>query len=76
MTRRRSAIDIAIYRNRPESIANLLNRALASGDTTVVVKTIGDLLRAHGMSELFSDQGIDNLRAGLSAARTGTGASV
>jgi len=59
MTRRRSAIDIAIYRDRPDSIANLLNRALASGDSTVVVKTIGDLLRAHGMSELARKTGLN-----------------
>jgi probable addiction module antidote protein len=57
MTRRRSAINVAIYRDRPKLIAKLLNDALASGDTAVVVRTIGDLLRAHGMSEFARKTG-------------------
>jgi probable addiction module antidote protein len=36
-----------------------LNGALASRDTTVVVKTIGDLIRAHGMSEFARKAGLN-----------------
>jgi probable addiction module antidote protein len=59
MTRKRSAINVAIYRDRPKLIAKILNDALATGDTTVVVRTIGDLLRAHGMSEFARKTGLN-----------------
>jgi probable addiction module antidote protein len=58
MKRSRSG-NVAIYRNRPKSIAKLLNKALASRDTTLVVKTIGDLIRAHGMSEFARKTGLN-----------------
>jgi probable addiction module antidote protein len=57
MTRKHlNAVD---YRDQPKMIAKLLNNALATGDTTVVIMTIGDLLRAHGMSEFARRTGLD-----------------
>ena len=57
MTRKR--LNAAEYRDQPKMIAKLLNNALATGDTVAVIRTIGDVLRAHGMSECARRTGLD-----------------
>jgi probable addiction module antidote protein len=59
MTNKRHVLNAAASRDQPKTIARVLNKALASGDTIVLLRTIGDLLRAHGMSEVARKTGLD-----------------
>ena len=59
MTKKRHALNAAASRDQPKIIAKVLNDALATGDTIVLLRTIGDLLRAHGMSEFARKTGLD-----------------
>ena len=59
MTRKRRGLNAADYRDKPKIIANFLNDALASGDTIVFVKSIGDVTRAQGMTKVSQETGLD-----------------
>ena len=59
MTRKRRGLNAADYRDKPKMIANFLNDALASGDTIVFVKAIGDVTRAQGMTKVSQETGLD-----------------
>jgi len=50
--------DAAIYLTSPESQAELLNDALASGDACYVAKALGVIARARGMTEIAREAGV------------------
>ena len=50
--------DAARYLTSPESQAELLNDALASGDAGYVANALGVLARARGMSEVAREAGV------------------
>ena len=70
MTRKRRGLNAADYRDKPKIIANFLNDALASGDTIVFVKAIGDVTRAQGMTEVSEKAGLN--RSALYVSFAGT----
>jgi len=50
--------DAARYLTSPESQAELLNDALASGDAGFVAQTLGVIARARGMSKVAREAGV------------------
>ena len=50
--------DAARYTAAPESQAELLNDALASGDAGYVAQALGVIARARGMSEVARETGL------------------
>jgi probable addiction module antidote protein len=52
------SFDAQKYRDNPKMIANYLNAALASDDAAVIVKAIGDMLRAHGIARVSTKTGL------------------
>jgi probable addiction module antidote protein len=58
MTRKPRSLD-ADYRDKRKMLAKFLNDALASDDTIVFVKAIGDLIRAQGMTEVSQKTGLN-----------------
>ena len=50
--------DAARYLTSPESQAELLNDALASGDAGYVAHSLGIIARARGMSEVAREAGV------------------
>ena len=50
--------DAARYLTAPESQAELLNDALASGDAGYVAQTLGVVARARGMTEVARQAGV------------------
>jgi probable addiction module antidote protein len=50
--------DAARYLTAPESQAELLNDALASGDAGYVAQTLGVIARARGMTEVARTAGV------------------
>ena len=48
---------IAKYRDNPEAIAAYLNKALATGDSVLATKAIGEMLRAQGMTKVAQKAG-------------------
>lgn len=63
--------DAARYLSSPESQAELLNDALASGDAGYVAQTLGVIARARGMSEVAREAGVT--REALYKALSGNG---
>jgi probable addiction module antidote protein len=57
------SFDVEKYRDNPNMIAKYLNVALATDDPAVILKAIGDMLRAHGMSRVSKKVGLN--REGL-----------
>ncbi len=47
-------VDVAI----DETFANVINEALASGNTAAVISTLGDIARSQGMSHVAKDAGL------------------
>ena len=52
------SFDVEKYRDNPKIIAKYLNVALASDDAAVIVKAIGDMLRAHGIARISTKTGL------------------
>jgi len=52
------AFDAARYLNSPDSQADLLNDALASGDAAYVAQALGVIARARGMTEVAREAGV------------------
>ncbi len=50
--------DPASYLDSDEVIAEYLNLALASGDTDLLLSTIGDVAKARGMAQIARDTGL------------------
>ena len=50
--------DAAEYLETPEDMAAYLEAALEDGDPTVVVKALGTIARARGMSQIARDTGL------------------
>jgi DNA-binding phage protein len=48
--RKARPFDAQKYRDNPKMIAKYLNVAMATDDAAVIVKAMGDMLRAHGMA--------------------------
>ena len=46
------------YRDNPKRIAEYLNVALATDDTAVIVKAIGDMLRTQGVARISEKSGL------------------
>jgi probable addiction module antidote protein len=63
--------DAARYLTSPESQAELLNDALASGDAGYVAQTLGVIARARGMTEVAREAGVT--REALYKALSGNG---
>jgi probable addiction module antidote protein len=63
MRHKRHGLDAAVDRDQPKMIVKLLNEALSTRDAGAIVKTIGDFLRAQGMSKAAQKTGLE--RAGL-----------
>lgn len=66
MAIRTKAFDSAKYLDTPEDHADLLSDALASGHTGYIAAALGTIARAHGMSRLAEETGLN--RATLYAA--------
>jgi probable addiction module antidote protein len=49
----------AKYRDDPEAIARCLNDALSTGDPALVMKAIGDMVRAQGVTRFSKKAGMD-----------------
>jgi probable addiction module antidote protein len=62
-TPRARAFDPAKYRDDPRAIAEYLNDALSTGDSVVIAKAIGDMVRAQGVTRFSQKAGMrrDNL---------------
>jgi len=50
--------DAAEYLETPEDMAAYLEAALEDGDPAVVVKALGAIARAHGMSQIARETGL------------------
>jgi probable addiction module antidote protein len=61
--------DAAAHLDSPEAIAAYLDAALDEGDPKLVAAAIGDVARAHGMSQLARETGLsrESLYRALSA---------
>jgi probable addiction module antidote protein len=57
------AFDAAKYRDDPSAIAKYLNEALSTGDSVLITKAIGDMVRAQGVTRFSRKAGMrrDNL---------------
>jgi probable addiction module antidote protein len=57
------AFDAAKYRDDPSAIAKYQNDALSTGDPVLIIKAIGDMVRAQGVTRFSHKAGIrrDNL---------------
>ena len=55
--------DAAKYRDDPRAIAEYLNDALSTGDPVLIIKAIGDMVRALGVTRFAQRAGLrrDNL---------------
>jgi probable addiction module antidote protein len=55
--------DAAKYRDDPRAIAEYLNDALSTGDPVLIIKAIGDMVRAQGVTRFAQRAGLrrDNL---------------
>ncbi len=66
--------DIAEHLRRPKEIAAYLDACLedASGDSAFIVKALGDIARAKGMSQIAKDSGLsrESLYKALSGDRS------
>jgi probable addiction module antidote protein len=56
--RKARSFDPEKYRDNPKMIAEYLNVALATDDTAVIVKAIGDMLRAQGVARISEKSGL------------------
>lgn len=59
MATRTKAFDAAKYLVTPEDHAELLSDALASGHTGYIAAALGTIARAHGMSRLAEETGLN-----------------
>jgi probable addiction module antidote protein len=50
---------IAEYRDNPRAIAKYLNEALSTGDTVHFTKSIGDIVRAQGVTRVAQKTGLE-----------------
>ena len=57
------AFDAAKYRDDPRAIAEYLNDAISTGDPIRIIKAIGDMVRAQGVTRFSQRAGMrrDNL---------------
>lgn len=58
MTEKTTPFDASIYLDTPESQAELLNDALASGDAGYIANALGVIARARGMAEVAREAGV------------------
>lgn len=58
MTIELTPFDTAQYLTDPEDQAELLADAIASGDASIIAKALGLVARAHGMTELANETGL------------------
>ena len=58
MTIELTPFDTAKYLADPEDQAELLTDAIASGDTGIIAAALGIVARAHGMTELANETGL------------------
>jgi probable addiction module antidote protein len=56
--RKAGSFDAQKYRDNPKMIAEYLNVALASDDAAVMVRAIGEMLRAHGITRVSKKSGL------------------
>jgi probable addiction module antidote protein len=56
--RKAGSFDAQKYRDNPKMIAKYINVALATDDAAVIVKAIGDMLRAQGMARVSKKSGL------------------
>jgi probable addiction module antidote protein len=54
-----ATLEVELVAKRTDRSKGVLNDAFSTGDPTVIVKTIGDLLRFRGMSEMARKSGLD-----------------
>lgn len=59
MATRTKAFDAAKYLDTPEDHAELLSDALASGHAGYIAAALGTIARAHGMSRLAEETGLN-----------------
>ncbi len=50
--------DAAEHLNSPDEIAGYLSAALEDGDPQLIAAAVGDVARAHGMSQLAKETGL------------------
>lgn len=51
-------VDASKYCDNPKKIAKYLNSALATGDAALITKSIGEMVRAQGMSKFSAKVGL------------------
>jgi probable addiction module antidote protein len=56
--RKARVFDAQKHRDNPKMIAKYLNVAMATDDAGVIVKAMGDVLRAHGMARVAMKTGL------------------
>jgi probable addiction module antidote protein len=63
--------DAAKYRDNPTAVAGYLNEALSTGNSTVVARAIGKVIRAQGATKISKKSGLrrDNLYRTFSGER-------
>jgi probable addiction module antidote protein len=55
---RANSFETTKYRGNPKRIAKYLNDAFATGDSGLITKAIGDMVRAQGMSRFSQKVGL------------------
>jgi probable addiction module antidote protein len=58
----RDKFNAAEFRCEPKMIAEQLNKALVAGDIGAFTKTIGEVARARGASQIARELGVDRQR--------------
>lgn len=50
--------DMAEHLDSPEAIAEYITQVLADGDTAELLRALGNVAKAHGMSQIAADTGL------------------
>ncbi|MEZ0469637.1 addiction module antidote protein [Luteimonas salinilitoris] len=58
MARKRLPFDMAAHLDSPAAIAEYLNQVLADGDTDELVRALGHVAKARGMTQVAKDAGL------------------
>ena len=56
--------DVADYQQTDEDIVEYLNQVLSEGDTDELVRAIGYVAKARGMSQIAKDSGLCTIQQG------------
>lgn len=58
MAKKLSPFDMAAYLDSPKAIAEYLNQVLADNDTDELIRAIGHIAKARGMTQVAKDAGL------------------